>query len=292
MAPILGGADKVAFIANSEVWVMNLDGSELKALTNDKGKKTRLQWIPGTNKLVFISGLNVNTVDADTNVFDNLMSFPFAQYLDEFRISPDGKQVAISLNRQMFIVPFDLAKLKSAKSRDGLVAMKGCLSYTVKTQAAIILKQFRWSATSNLVAWLFRGVGNNNTQEDMIHIMDISSCDPTKLIGWKDEFPSLRFTPDGFGKNPVLPDFDWDGGTIFLLNTFDHNGWGYLYSYNTELHRGNKENPITASASGCCYRDARFSPDGTYIFFAYMNKDKPGSPEQFYYMCKQIRLHL
>ena len=54
------------------------------------------------------------------------MSFPFAKFLEVFRISPDGKRVALSLNREMYIVPFDLEKLKVARGRDALIAMKGC----------------------------------------------------------------------------------------------------------------------------------------------------------------------
>ncbi|MEI6291286.1 MAG: WD40 repeat domain-containing serine/threonine protein kinase [Chloroflexota bacterium] len=283
--PSLGGADKIAFISGNEVWLMNLDGTDLKALTSDKAPKKRLQWIPGTNSLVFISGNNVFSVDSDTLKFDTVMSFPFAMALDEFRISPDAKQVAISLNKEMYVVPFDLAKLKTARSRDGLVSLKGCLNHMGKTPTAIILKQFRWRPTDKVVAWLFGGVSDSNKLVDIVRLMDISSCDPLKLGSPKDEFPSLRFTPEGFVSKPLLPDFDWDGGFLFLMNTFDrNNGWGFLYSYNSELHRGNQENPISSSKSHCCSRDARFSPDGTYVVFAFMNKDDPGAPEQFYYI--------
>jgi hypothetical protein len=38
--PALGGADKIAFVANNEIWAMNVDGSELKQLTADGGTRT------------------------------------------------------------------------------------------------------------------------------------------------------------------------------------------------------------------------------------------------------------
>ena len=278
-----GGVDKVAFIASNEVWLMNIDGSELRVLTNDKAPKTNLQWIPTTNSLVFISGINVNTINADTGQFDTILSFPFAKLLDEFRISPDGKQVAISLNREMYIVPFDLAKFKSARGKDGLIAMKGCLSYTGSTLAAIHLKQFRWGKDGKTVAWLFEGGDAAGKPADLIRITNISSCDPKKL-STQDEFPGTRFTPEGYGSRPILPDFDWDGGYIFLMNTMDRNGAGYLYTYSGELRKGTQENPIATSKSRCCYRDARWSPDGTYIFFAFSNKDDPQAAQQFYYV--------
>jgi len=281
--PVLGGADKVAFIAQNEVWLMNLDGSDLKALTNDKQPKRNLQWIPTTNRLTFISGTNVNTVDADTQVFDTILSFPFAKLLEEFRISPDGKQVAISLNREMYIVPFDIAKLKSARGREGLIAMNGCLKYTGSTQAAIHLKEFRWGSDGKTVAWLFEGTGPDGKPNDLIRIVDISTCNPQKLFP-ADEFPGTRFVPEGYGTRAVLSDFDWDGHFVFLMNTSNRNNWGYLYTYTGELRRGTQENPIASSKSRCCYRDARWSPDGSYIFFAFSNKDNPGSPIELYYV--------
>jgi hypothetical protein len=280
----IGGADKIAFISGNEVWLMNMDGSNLVALTNNKTPKSNLQWIPGTNSLVFISGTSINMVDADKGKFDNIATFNGAAYLDEFRISPDGKQVAISLNREMYIVPFDLAKLKAAGGRDALIAMKGCINSTGKTLAAIYLKEFRWSKDSKSVAWLFRGVGPGGSAADLIQVVDISSCDPFKLRA-SDEFPGTRFTPEGYGTNALLPDFDWNGKFLFMMNTQDrNNGWGFLYTYTQELHKGTEQNPLSATKSRCCYRDARWSPDQSYIIFAYQNKDVANAPVQFYYV--------
>jgi len=283
VASTSGGADKVAFVANNEVWVMKLDGSDLKVLTNDKAAKSDLQWIPGTETLVFISGTNVNTVDAEGR-FDTLASFPFASFLEVFRISPDGKQVAFSLNREMYIVPFDLAKLKAVRGRDGLVAMKGCLSSMGNTEAAIHLKEFRWSADGKTVAWMFGGTTASGQPADMIRMVDISSCNPQKLTKL-DEFPGTRFTPEGYERTPTIPDFDWDGKLFFFFNTLQsNNGWGFLYTYDHDQRKGYQENPVASTKSKCCYRDARWSPDGNYVFFAFQNKDVPNSQTQFYYI--------
>ena len=282
-ASVIGGADKIAFVANNEIWIMKIDGSDLKVLTNDKNPKSDLQWIPGTQTVVFISGTNVNTVEAATGRFDTIASFPFATLLEVFRISPDGKQVAISLNREMYIVPFDIAKLKAVRGRDGLIAMKGCLSYTGSTEAAIHLKEFRWGTDGKTAAWMFEGTGASGKATDIIRIEDISTCNPQRL-NKLDEFPGTRFTPEGYEGNPVLPDFDWDGKFLFLFNTLNRNGgWGYLYTYDHDTRKGYQENPIASSNSHCCYRDARWSPDGMYVFFAFQNKDKTNAPTQFYY---------
>jgi hypothetical protein len=184
----------------------------------------------------------------------------------------------------MYIIPFDIAKLKAIRGRDGLIAMNPCIKYTGNTRAAVHLKEFRWGKDSKTASWLFEGVGDTGKAADLINMVDISACNPEriKLI---DNFPATRFTPEGYGNNPVLPDFDWDGGFLFLLNTYDrNNGWGFLYTYNYDLHKGSQENPIASSKAHCCYRDARWSPDDSYIFFAFQNKDVSGSPTEFYYI--------
>jgi serine/threonine-protein kinase len=280
--PAIGGADRVAFIANGDVWLMNVDGSNLRQLTKDKAAKTALQWMPDGKTLVFISGKNINTVDTESGLFNTILSFPFAQFLDAFRVSPDGKQVAISLNRQMFIVPLKLDALKTIHGRDDLIKMKGCLSYTSNTLAAAAVKSFRWSIDGKLISWLYAGASPTGGSADLIHVMDISACDPAK-IRLLDEFPGTRFTPKGYISNPNIFDFDWDGHSLFLLNSSErNNGWGDLYVYNSEVHQATMEvNPINGK---CCYRDARWSPDGSYIFVAFQDMFQTDPITQFYYI--------
>ena len=43
--PVLGGTDKIAFIAQGNVWMMNVDGNELEQLTTDSTEKRNLQWL-------------------------------------------------------------------------------------------------------------------------------------------------------------------------------------------------------------------------------------------------------
>ena len=275
--PVIGGADQIAFVANSEIWVVNMDGSELTQLTTNGQPKTDLQWIPGTRTISFISGTNVNTVDADTQQFDTIMSFPFAKFLEVFRVSPDGKQVALSLNREMYIVPFDLAQLKTARGKDALIAMKGCLTSTGKTLAAAHTRDFRWSLDGKTASWL----AQSGSGADAISIVDISTCDEQRFE-LLDVFPDTRFTPEGSSE---ISDFDWDGDKFFIMNNAHrNNGWGFLYSYNHETRQGMQENPIAETKSRCCYRDARWSPDQNYIFFAFQSKDDLNKTAQFYYI--------
>lgn len=278
--PGLGGADAVAFLANQEIWLMNLDGSNLHQLSNTQDAKKALQWLPGGRSLVFISSTNVNTVEAKSERFDTLMSFPFAQYLDAFRISPSGKQVAISLNREIYIVPLDLEKLKAVRGRDGLIALKGCIAYRGGSKSADAALDFRWG-NDGLISWIsYQPIEGKSAQ--LIQVLDISACDPAK-IRLVDEFPGTRFRPDGYLSNPRLPDFDWDGGKLFVMNTLIRNeGWGDLYIYNMDLHKAQKVNPIGGK---CCYRDARWSPDASYLFFAFQDITLgERATTQFYYI--------
>jgi len=52
-----------------------------------------------------------------------------------------------------------------------------------------------------------------------------------------------------------------------------------LYLYNSETREASKINPINGE---CCYRDARWSPDGSFIIFAYQKFDR--SAIELYYV--------
>ena len=65
-----------------------------------------------------------------------------------------------------------------------------------------------------------------------------------------------------------IANFDWDGDKLFFLNSNIRNGgFGNLLGYNMETHKYEKLAPLT----GCCYRDATFSPDGSYVAFAFQD---------------------
>ena len=268
---ILGGADKIAFVANSEIYLMNADGAELsEPLTNDGGTKNDLQWLADGKTLLFISGKNVKYYDITTGAVDTLTTFPSEVSLDAFQVSHDGKQVMIAMSNEIFVVPFDIAALKSIKSRGQLVTMEGAciVEHTPKTPTVSRVREARWSADDQLVAWLFVGNDvNSNLQAEQVSVFDISACNLMTWTDQKDNFPGTRFTPAGY-QNRELPDFDWDGVEQFVFNTARrNNGWGEMYIYNWLVHKGVQQLP----AGACCYRDARFSPDGTFLFFTFQD---------------------
>ncbi|HEU4746494.1 MAG TPA: protein kinase [Anaerolineales bacterium] len=264
-APASGGADKIAFVANNDIWLMNIDGSELKQVTTDGGDKNDLQWLPDGDTLIFISGLTVKTYNVETDVVDNLTNFPSASSFNAFRVSHDGTQVMIAVNNEIFVVPFDIETMKGVSKKSDLLALDHCIIPEGRTKSALIVKEARWANDDKLVAWLFKGP----TGTDLVSVLNIQDCTPA-TIDILDTFPGNRFNPPGF-QGGVMLDFDWDGFNQFIFNTVRRNsGWGELHIYNWETHKPTLTvNPIEKR---CCYRDARWSPDGSYLLFAFQDE--------------------
>lgn len=260
--PALGGADKIAFLANNNVWMMNMDGSDLLQLTTDGATKSKLQWLPDGKTLIYVVGKCIQTMDTEADRVDVLTCFDQAEYFEAFRISPSGEQIAVSLNRELFILPLDLEKFSEARKRSDLLAMDGCFY----DEAPI--RDVRWSSDEQKMAVVFVDVAGSR-QIDTIRTMDILDCKNT-LPDRLDEFPAQRFTMSGYNSaHPIIPDFDWDGENLFLMNTFKRNdGFGYFYTYNTRSH---KALPLNPAESTCCYRDARWSPDGSHFIVAFQD---------------------
>jgi len=267
---IIGGADKIAFINANNIYVVNVDSTDLIQLTTDNAEKSQLEWTPDGEKIIYISGGLVQTVDLSGQVAV-VASFTYAQYLDAFEISPDSKKVAISLNRELFIVPLDWEKLGKIRAKSGLVAMAECLdqapfiNYSVKTVA--------WSSDATKLAVNFRGSDKNGKWIDLIDVLDVSYCGKANRV---DEFPATRFAISGYERNPTIQNFTWDGVSLFSLTGFIRNGgFGNLYIYNMERRQPYTTIPgatyVDPVKDTCCYRDPRWSPDGQYLLFVFQD---------------------
>jgi hypothetical protein len=279
--PPPGGADKIAFVAKNDIWMMNIDGTDLKQLTTDSGAKSDLQWLPDGETIIFISGKSVKTLNTTTNVVETLTTFPTAFSLDAFRVSHDGKQVMMVLNHEIFVVPFDIQKLMEVHKKSDLLALNGCINHQEDTESEYYLMEALWSADDKLVAWLYKVVAGR-LQSDVVGVFNIQSCNPA-TIQRLDAFPGGRFTPKDYQDNRTIPSVDWNGDSLFVFNTFKRNsGWGELYVYDLETLKGTLITPIDKK---CCYRDARWSPDGTYLFFAFQNESlAPAGTIELYYV--------
>lgn len=274
--PATGGADLAAFLNDNNIWIMDVDGKGLKPITKDNTEKHNLQWSPDGKNLFYISGKCVHYVAILDGKDTNLACFTAATYFESFEISPDGKQVAISLDRVLYVVPFDLTALANARNWTYLRDMKGCFTYGNLHNQSII-KSVRWSADDKKIAADTISV-SNGSRVDLIVVFDISKCD-SNVSGWLDTFPGSRFSMAGYDKDPVIPFFDWDGQSLFLLNSIFRFKTGYLYAYNYDTKR-----PADALSplKSCCYESAVWSPDGSFIMFAYQDID--GGRKQLYYV--------
>ncbi|MBT3321814.1 MAG: serine/threonine-protein kinase [Anaerolineae bacterium] len=300
--PILGGTDKVAFIANNEVWMMNIDGSDLEVLTTDGSQKIKLQWMPDGKTLIYLVGKCIQTVDVEEDRVDVVSCFQQAEYFEAFQISPSGEQIAMSINRELFILPFNLDELAKARTRSDLQRMEGGCFYAGESVIDV-----RWHDNEEQIAILFAGTSLDGNRADLIRVIDITNCqsaasavatgtavaesvedDDYKLffIDQLDEFPASRFTMSGYNSNtPYIPEFDWDGDGIFLMNTFKRNdGYGYFYTYNTHSHKAEQLDPVGVST--CCYRDARWSPDGTHFMVAYQDIALGSAADTLFYFVR------
>lgn len=267
--PIIGGADKIAWLTANDIYVANLDGSELQRLTEDGATKSQVSWTPDGQAINYISGKCVYTVRLTDTKVDIIVCFNFVDYLKSFAVSPDGKQVAISLDNQLYIVPYEIDTLNAVKTRSGLAALAPCKDFGPYTRNFV--KLARWSIDGQALAMVIFGVAADIGSADIIQVIDITQC--TASPRTIDNFPPPRFRMPAYEKAPSILSFGWDGLYLFVFNTLiRNNGYGDLYVYNMDLHKARLEvNPINNS---CCYRDAQWSPDGTHLLFAYQDYAK------------------
>ena len=167
----IGGADLIAFLNNNDIWVMGVDGSNLTQITKDGGEKYDLQWSPDGQSLFYISGKCIQSVSVPGGIVTEVTCFTAATYLEAFEISPDGTQVAISLNRVLYVVPFDLSAIKIARNWTQLRDMKGCYTYNIDRNLAAP-KSVRWSNDGKYLAINTNSV-DSGKRVDLISIFNI-----------------------------------------------------------------------------------------------------------------------
>ena len=293
--PKIGAADLIAFLSNKDIWLVNVDGTEPRPLTKDGADKHDLQWAPDGKNLYYISGKCIQSVTFPAGTISTVTCFNSAEHVDAFEVSPDGKQVAISVNRVLFILPLDLTALSGARSVGQLALLPGGIfKYPDLTKLSSI-KQVHWLKNTNRIAVDSITPTGTGPTIDNIVIYDLTSCtsakpcDSTTFFTTKyiTQFPFQRFDMTGYGvgsgKYSIIPSYDANEDGLFLLNSIARNEfYGYLYSFNLTTFKNAQVDPL---GTQCCYTDARWSPDGTYMLFAYQDISKGGaSRTQLYYI--------
>jgi serine/threonine protein kinase len=271
--PIPGGADSFVFLSGNQVYLMNIGESAPIPVRADNSAKSNLQWMPDGKSLIYTSGQCVYEMDLETNETSTIVCFSLQgtdDFFEGFRISPDGKLVAITISRALYIVPFDREKLTGSLSRSDLVSGGDFCKYSYYA-----VKDIRWSTDMEKMAALIVDTQAGGTEQVYLLDIDIPKCKTVGAAGI-DRFPFRRFDFNGSS----IPSFDWNGGKLFLVNDTQRNdGFGNLYLYDSETQTGTKINPVDGV---CCYRDARFSPDGSHILFAFQRYDS--TRIQLYYI--------
>jgi serine/threonine protein kinase len=259
--PVLppGNTGKVALLSGNDLYLMNPDGSELTLVRTENSPKSNLHWIAG-GRLVYRSRNCAFMLDAQTNRVQQLTCFNPGESLEGFRVSPDGKYVAISVQRTLNILPFDIDVLKDVNTRFNLITLKQNCFYNQYP-----FRDVRWSNDNTQLAAQVIDTQLVNSDQVFLVKVDIPTCATTGLVRM-DRIPGSHIEYDAESTRRIAS-YDWDGEHRFLLNDSIRNeGFGNLYLYDSNTKEATKLNPIDGE---CCYRDARWSPDGKYIFFAY-----------------------
>lgn len=278
--PGIGGANKIALVANNEIYLMNIDGSNIESLTQTGVSKLDLQWLPNGNELLYIEGncvyqVHVNTAERD---IEQLLCFKDVEF-QGFRVSPSGKLVAISMANRLMVLPFDVEALSAASSAFELTKLESlCLDYT-----DVAVKDALWSANGERLAIRYQSVVHGRIG-DTIRVIEGNwdRCQDVAIIPW-DEFPADRFVPNGYARYPILPSYQWDGDQRFVFNSFVRNrNYGDLYIYNMSTESVRQINPIDRN---CCYGAAAFSPDGSHLLFVFQDvRQGSASRNRLYYV--------
>jgi len=278
-SPVLGGADKIAYVVSNNIWIADIDGSNAQQITSDGATKKNLRWLPGRNSLSYISGKCIQMVELGSEP-TTVTCFNNAEYVDAFEVSPDGKRVAISVDRLLYIEPYDLERLKSVDSHPDLEAMAECPDLAPYQRNAAV--GARWSPDSNNMAVIAIGVLTGGRRGDMIQIIAVDRCIANPAV--QLQFPQPHFTFSEYEHNATITSFTWDGAGLSVLTGLTRkDAFGEMHIFNHESYKADLSiNPVNG---GCCYRDAQFSPDGKFLLFAFQDMTLgPNAVTRIYYI--------
>jgi serine/threonine protein kinase len=278
---VIGSADKLAFVYQNNIWMMNLDGTGMTQLTTDgdaKHPKTDLQWTPDGKGLTYTMDKCYQLLAVNGEVAGS--STRLGCY-DDFEISSDMNKMIIGGTVEMknktfvwrnFVGPYELSLLSSIRAVPQEEMMGGCPFEGGKNT--------RFSIDTNTMAAVFNKPLDGRLM-DVIQVYQFRECgEPIDIL---DIFPGERFKMRGYsGPNDRagIDDFGWDGYNLFALHGNYLNGYGNMIIYNMAERQGKQVDPIEGQ---CCYQDVQFSPDGQYLLFVYQDARK-GFGAQVYYI--------
>jgi serine/threonine protein kinase len=275
--PVPGQTSQVAYLIDKNIILANLDGSDSVQLTQDSTEKYNLQWTPDGRKLMFISGNCLREIEPESKVVSDIVCFKYAKSFKDFAVTPDSAKIALSLNNQLFIVPFDLEKLQEATTNQKLTEIAECKELAPYEKNSV--KGMEWSLDGNTLAIHIIGVLADGRQGEIVQIIPVDQCIPNPKP--LDNFPPPRFDIPEYEDNPTIQRLSWDGIGLFALTSYVRNDvYGNLYFYNSETRQGWQGNPIDGK---CCYTDPVWSPDGNYLFFTFQDLSQGAASQNLFY---------
>jgi Tol biopolymer transport system component len=207
---------------------------------------------------------------------EKLVCFPFAEYFRAFEVSPDGTQVALSLDNWLYLLPNNLALLKTINSHSELTKNAICEFFDPLEKDPdhrIIVKFLRWSQDGSRLAFVTHSADREVGDVSIIRVVSYGDCEaaPQAL----NYFPAWHLLPGDYQHSPALTSFGWDGDALFsfIAATDRETGLGGLFLYDTGLWK--LTGPVNL-ITDCCYRDPSFSPDGSHLLFAYQAEPPDG----------------
>ncbi|GAB4526046.1 MAG: hypothetical protein Fur0018_11100 [Anaerolineales bacterium] len=257
----VGGADKLALLVNKDIWVVNLNGQGAERLTTSGIDKTYLQWSPDGEYVLYEEGKCLRAVSITSHQIINV-----GCYLS-YGISADGRRILLSANvlfpdglqRPLTsVVPYNLFLLSALSGYTDLTLTGGC-------GIDLLGDTYVWSPDGNRVAVLAE-ISAAGHKAQAVLVYELRACgQPPRLL---DSFPANRFQVRGYSDvspMPLLYDFAWNGDALFAINGAVHDGFGDFVLYDMNTGRASILDPLQRE---CCYREMRWSPDGTYVLFA------------------------
>ena len=280
---VIGFADKIAVIRHNDIWVANLDGSDLEQVTTDQNSKSDLRWTPDGKALVFSDGLCYQMLTYPEKVNTQLGCF------EDLAISPDMSSMVIGRtvildngNKQWlnFYGPFDL--LLQGLVRDiprepvsgGIPFQGGRLTqFSADGQTLAAVFRSPYQGTFLDVLELFNLCGKD---EVVVALKLFSLCGPGENVNAQDYIPGNRFSLRGYlGPNDAhtLSDFGWDGDRTFAVHGMvSRTGYGDMVIYTRIPEQNNfKVEKIAPVAGQCCYQDIQWSPNSEYLLFVFQD---------------------
>jgi serine/threonine protein kinase len=187
----LGGAGQIAFASNrlgaAEIWLMNIDGTGLKQVTDIPEGACEPRWSPDGMRIVFISpcirhfnsyqGANLYIINADGSGLIPLPNAPGGDYDPSW--SPDGNQIAFTSLRKEGVPGIYILNL---------------LDYSVKSlvdDETRAISQPAWSPNGKEIAYV--------NSDNRIWVMDVNGKNRRSLISGEGDYfiSGPSWSPDG-----------------------------------------------------------------------------------------------